>query len=189
MNKHIKRIPNVFLVHFASIQLVTYISSMEVPMNKSIFSRQAYYRLIRIGIVLFLAGPINLAIAIFFEGPPYQWPFRLFFVSLSLIGMVLGFLLFWYLVFASLFYFFKKDKEKARSHLVHFAVLALLPLLYPLIIYGLDFILSGFQVPPHLNFSSIYYPAGGQTYTRFFPLVLEECKNILTDPSYTIPIG
>lgn len=157
-------------------------------MNKKKFSCLTYYRFIKIGILLFLTSPLNLVLAIFLEGPSYQWPFRLFFISLCIIGLVLGFVLFWYLLFATIYFYGKKDPKGGRTHLVHFLLLALLPLLLPFLVYTLDFIQSGFQFPPSINFSNIYYPAGGAVYTEFLPLVFDEFKNVLTDPSYTIPI-
>ncbi|WP_019124358.1 hypothetical protein [Peptoniphilus grossensis] len=98
-------------------------------MNKNKFFHINYYGLIKIGIMLFLISPLNSLLAMFFQGPAYQWPFRIFFILLSIIGLIGGFLLFWYLLFSTLFYFLKKDREKARAHLVHFLALAFLPLI------------------------------------------------------------
>lgn len=94
-------------------------------MNKNKLPHINYYRLIKIGIFLFLISPLNSALAMFFQGPTYQWPFRIFFILLSIIGLIVGFILFWYLLFSTLFFFLKKDRENARSHLVHFLALAL----------------------------------------------------------------
>ena len=43
-------------------------------MNKIKFSHINCYRLIKIGIFLFLISPLNSALAMFFQGPEYQWP-------------------------------------------------------------------------------------------------------------------
>lgn len=158
-------------------------------MNKINFSPTTYYRFIKIGIFLFLVSPFSTLLAMFFQGPAYQWPFRIFFILLSLIGLVLGFILFWYLLIASIFLYGKKDLKKAKVHLFHFLALAILPLLPIFVIGTIDFIQSGFQSPflSGLDLSSLYYPAGGEIYSEFLPLIFEHCKNILSDPTYTIP--
>lgn len=154
-------------------------------MKKIKFLQINYYRLIKIGIFLFLISPLNSALAMFFQGPPYQWPFRIFFIMLSIIGLIGGFLLFWYLPFFTLFYFWKKDKEKARAHFVHFLVLALLPLIPVLISLIVELSQSGLQSLTKIG--NIFYPAGGKAYTEFLPFLFEELKKILRDPSYIIP--
>lgn len=154
-------------------------------MNKNKFFHINYYGLIKIGIFLFLFCPLNSALAMFFQGPAYQWPFRIFFILLSIIGLIGGFFLFWYLLFSSLFYFWKKDREKARAHLVHFLALAFLPLIP--ILFSLIFELrqASFHSLPKIG--DLFYPAGGKTYTEFLPFLLEELKKILSNPSYIIP--
>ena len=154
-------------------------------MNKIKFPHINYYRLIKIGIFLFLTSLLNSALAMFFQGPAYQWSLRIFFILLSIIGLIVGFLLFWYLLFSTLFYFWKKDIEKASAHLVYFLVLALLPLIPILISLILEFSQSAFHSLPKVG--NLFYPAGGKAYTEFLPLLLEELKKILSDPSYVIP--
>ena len=154
-------------------------------MNKSKFPQINYYGLIKIGIFLFLFSPLNSALAMFFQGPAYQWPFRIFFIVLSIIGLIGGFLLFWYLLFSTLFYFWKKDREKARAHLVHFLALAFLPLI-PILV-SLIFELSQAGVHSLPKIWDLFYPAGGKAYTEFLPVLLEELKKILSHPSYIIP--
>ncbi|MDU7114782.1 MAG: hypothetical protein E6315_04120 [Peptoniphilus harei] len=114
-------------------------------MKKIKFLKINYYVLIKIGIFLFLTSLPNSALAMFFQGPAYQWPFRIFFILFSIIGLIGGFFLFWYLLFFTLFYFWKKDKEKARAHFVHFLVLALLPLIPVLISLIVELSQSGLQ--------------------------------------------
>lgn len=154
-------------------------------MNKNKFFHINYYGLIKIGIFLFLFCPLNSALAMFFQGPAYQWPFRIFFILLSIIGLIGGFFLFWYLLFSSLFYFWKKDREKARAHLVHFLALAFLPLIPILFSLILDLSQVGVHSLPKIG--DLFYPAGGKTYTEFLPFLLEELKKILSNPSYIIP--
>lgn len=154
-------------------------------MNKNKFLHKNYFRIIKIGIFLFLFSPLNSALAMFFQGPAYQWPFRIFFIVLSIIGLIGGFLLFWYLLFSTLFYFWKKDIEKARAHLVHFLALALLPLIP--ILFSLIFELSQAGVHSLPKIGDLFYPAGGKAYTEFLPFLLEELKKILSNPSYIIP--
>lgn len=154
-------------------------------MNKNKFPQINYYGLIKIGIFLFLFSPLNSALAMFFQGPAYQWPFRIFFILLSIIGLIGGFLLFWYLLFSTLFYFWKKDREKARAHLVHFLALAFLPLIT--ILFSLIFELNQAGVHSLPKIGDLFYPAGGKTYTEFLPFLLEELKKILSNPSYIIP--
>lgn len=154
-------------------------------MKNNKFPHISYYGLIKIGIFLFLTSPLNSAFAMLFQGPAYQWPFRIFFILLSIIGLIVGFILFWYLLFSTLFFSWKKDREKARTHLVHFLVLALLPLIPILISLILEFSQSSLQFLPKIE--NLFYPAGGKAYTEFLPFLLEELKKILMDPSYTIP--
>ena len=154
-------------------------------MNKNKFFHINYYGLIKIGILLFLFSPLNSALAMFFQGPAYQWPFRIFFIVLSIIGLIGGFLLFWYLLFSTLFYFFKKYREKARSHLVHFLALAFLPLIP--ILLSLIFELSQAGLHSLSKIGDLFYPAGGKAYTEFLPFLLGELKKILSNPSYIIP--
>lgn len=154
-------------------------------MNKIKFLQIKYFRLIKIGIFLFLISPLNSALAMFFQGPRYQWPFRIFFILLSIIGLITGFFLFWYLLFSSLFYYWKKDREKARAHFVHFLALALLPLIPILISLIVELSQSGLQSLSKIG--NIFYPAGGKAYTEFLPFLFEELKKILSDPSYIIP--
>lgn len=154
-------------------------------MNKNKFFHINYYGLIKIGIILFLISPLNSLLAMFFQGPAYQWPFRIFFILLSIIGLIGGFLLFLYLLFSTLFYFWKKDREKARAHLVHFLALALLPLIP--ILFSLIFELSQAGVHSLPKIGDLFYPAGGKAYTEFLPFLLEELKKILSNPSYIIP--
>ena len=154
-------------------------------MNKIKFSQLKYFRLVKIGIFLFLISPLNSALAMFFQGPAYQWPFRIFFILLSIIGLIGGFFHFWYLLFFTLFYFWKKDKEKSRAHFVHFLVLALLPFIPVLISLIVELSQSGLQSLTKIG--NIFYPAGGKAYTEFLPFLFEELKKILRDPSYIIP--
>ena len=154
-------------------------------MNKIKFPHINYYRLIKIGIFLFLTSLLNSALAMFFQGPAYQWSLRIFFILLSIIGLIVGFLLFWYLLFSTLFYFWKKDIEKASAHLVYFLVLALLPLIPILISLILEFSQSGLHSLHEIE--KLFYPAGGKAYTEFLPFLLEELKKILNDPFYIIP--
>lgn len=154
-------------------------------MNKNKFFHINYYGLIKIGIILFLISPLNSLLAMFFQGSAYQWPFRIFFIVLSIIGLIVGFLLFWYLLFSTLFYFLKKDREKARAHLVHFLALAFLPLIP--ILFSLIFELSQAGLHSLPKIGDLFYPAGGKTYTEFLPLLLGELKKILSNPSYIIP--
>lgn len=154
-------------------------------MNKIKFSHINCYRLIKIGIFLFLISPLNSALAVFFQGPEYQWPFRILLILLSIIGLIEGFLLFWYLIFSTLFYFWKKDRKKARTHLVHFMVLALLPLIPILISLILEFKQTCLHSLPEIR--TLFYPAGGKAYTEFLPFLLQELKKNLSDPSYVIP--
>lgn len=154
-------------------------------MNKNKFPQINYYRLIKLGIFLFLFSPLNSALAMFFQGPAYQWPFRIFFILLSIIGLLTGFFLFWYLLFSTLFYFWKKDREKARAHFVHFLALALLTLIPFLLSLIFEFRQAAFHFLPKTG--NIYYPAGGKAYTEFLPFLLGELKKILNDPSYIIP--
>ena len=154
-------------------------------MNKNKFHHINYYGLIKIGIFLFLFCPLNSALAMFFQGPAYQWPFRIFFILLSIIGLIGGFLLFWYLLFSSLFYFWKKDREKARAHLVHFLALALLPLITILVSLIFELSKAGLHSLPKIG--DLFYPAGGKAYTEFLPFLLGKLKKILIDPSYVIP--
>lgn len=154
-------------------------------MNKNKFFHINYYGLIKIGIFLFLISPFNSLLAMFFQGPAYQWPFRIFFILLSIIGLIGGFLLFWYLLFSILFYFLKKDIEKARGHLVHLLALALLPLIPILLSLIFEFRQAAFHSLPKIG--DFFYPAGGKAYTEFLPVLLEELKKILSDPSYIIP--
>lgn len=121
----------------------------------------------------------------FFQGPRYQWPFRIFFILLSIIGLITGFFLFWYLLFSSLFYYWKKDREKAKAHFVHFLSLALLPLIPILISLIVELSQSGLQSLSKIG--NIFYPAGGKAYTEFLPFLFEELKKILSNPSYVIP--
>lgn len=154
-------------------------------MNKNKFFHINYYGLIKIGIFLFLISPFNSLLAMFFQSPAYQWPFRIFFILLSIIGQIGGFLLFWYLLFSTFFYFLKKDIEKARGHLVHFLALALLPLIPILLSLIFEFRQAAFHSLPKIG--DLFYPAGGKAYTEFLPVLLEELKKILSDPSYIIP--
>ena len=154
-------------------------------MNKNKFFHINYYGLIKIGILLFLISPLNSLLAMFFQGPAYQWPFRISFILLSIIGLIGGFFLFWYLLFSTLFYFWKKDIEKARAHLVHFLALALLPLIPILLSLIFEFRQAAFHSLPKIG--DLFYPTGGKTYTEFLPVLLEELKKILSHPSYTIP--
>lgn len=154
-------------------------------MNKNKFPQINYYGLIKIGIFLFLFSPLNSALAMFFQGPSYQWPFRIFFIVLSIIGLIGGFLLFWYLLFSTLFYFWKKDIEKSRAHLVHFLALAFLPLIPILFSLILDLSQVGLHSLPKIG--DLFYPAGGKAYTEFLPFLLGELKKILSNPSYIIP--
>lgn len=154
-------------------------------MNKNKFLHINYYRLIKIGIILFLISPLNSLLAMFFQGPAYQWPFRIFFIVLSIIGLIVGFLLFWYLLFSTLFFFLKKDRENAKAHLVYFLVLALLPLIPILISLILEFSQSVLHSLHEIE--KLFYPAGGKAYTEFLPLLLGELKKILSHPSYIIP--
>ena len=154
-------------------------------MNKKKFPQINYYGLIKIGIFLFLFSPLNSALAMIFQGSAYQWPFRIFFILLSIIGLIGGFALFWYLLFSTLFYFWKKDREKARAHLVHFLALAFLPLI-PILV-SLIFELSQAGVHSLPKIRDLFYPAGGKAYTEFLPFLLEELKKILSNPSYIIP--
>lgn len=154
-------------------------------MNKIKFLHINCYRLIKIGIFLFLISPLNSALTVFFQGPEYQWPFRILLILLSIIGLIVGFFLFWYLIFSTLFYFWKKDRKKARAHLVHFMALALLPLIPILISLILEFKQTGLYSLHEIG--NLFYPAGGKAYTEFLPLLLEELKKILSDPSYVIP--
>ena len=154
-------------------------------MNKIKFPQIKYFRLVKIGIFLFLISPLNSALAMFFQGPAYQWPFRIFFILLSIIGLIGGFLLFWYLLFSTLFFFWKKDREKARAHLVHFLALAFLPLIPILLSLIFEFRQAAFHSLPKIW--DLFYPAGGKAYTEFLPVLLEELKKILNDPSYIIP--
>lgn len=159
--------------------------SKELTMNKNKFFHINYYRLIKIGIILFLISPLNSLLAMFFQGPAYQWPFRIFFIVLSIIGLIVGFILFWYLLFSTLFYFWKRDIEKARAHLVHFLALALLPLIPILLSLIFEFRQAAFHSLPKIW--DLFYPAGGKAYTEFLPLLLGELKKILSHPSYIIP--
>lgn len=154
-------------------------------MNKNKFPQINYYGLIKIGIILFLISPLNSLLAMFFQGPSYQWPFRIFFIVLSIMGLIGGFLLFWYLLFSTLLYFLKKDREKARYHLVHFLALALLPLIPILVSLIFELSQAGLHSLPKIG--DLFYPAGGKAYTEFLPVLLEELKKILSDPSYIIP--
>lgn len=154
-------------------------------MKKIKFLKINYYVLIKIGIFLFLTSLPNSALAMFFQGPAYQWPFRIFFILLSIIGLIGGFFLFWYLLFFTLFYFWKKDKEKARGHLVHFFALALLPLIPILLSLIFEFRQAAFHSLPKIG--DLFYPAGGKAYTEFLPFLLGELKKILSNPSYIIP--
>ncbi|MDU7150918.1 MAG: hypothetical protein E6312_02480 [Peptoniphilus grossensis] len=154
-------------------------------MNKNKFPQINYYGLIKIGIFLFLFSPLNSALAMFFQGSAYQWPFRIFFILLSIIGLIGGFLLFWYLLFSSLFYYWKKDREKARAHLVHFLALAFLPLIPILVSLIFELSQAGLHSLPKIG--DLFYPAGGKAYTEFLPFLLEELKKILSHPSYIIP--
>lgn len=154
-------------------------------MNKNKFPQINYYGLIKLGIFLFLFSPLNSALAMFFQGPAYQWPFRIFFIVLSIIGLIIGFLLFWYLLFSTLFYFWKKDREKARAHLVHFLALALLPLIPILVSLIFELSQAGLHSLPKIW--DLFYPAGGKAYTEFLPILLGELKKILSHPSYIIP--
>ncbi|MFR2892595.1 hypothetical protein [Peptoniphilus grossensis] len=154
-------------------------------MNKNKFLHKNYFRIIKIGIFLFLFSPLNSALAMFFQGPAYQWPFRIFFILLSIIGLIGGFLLFWYLLFSTLFYFWKKDREKARAHFVHFLALALLPLIPILVSLIFELSQAGLHSLPKIG--DLFYPAGGKAYTEFLPFLLEELKKILSHPSYIIP--
>ena len=154
-------------------------------MKKIKFLQINYYGLIKIGIFLFLISPLNSALAMFFQGPAYQWPFRIFFILLSIIGLITGFFLFWYLLFSSLFYYWKKDRKKAKAHFVHFLSLALLPIIPILISLIVELSQSGLQFLPKIG--NIFYPAGGKAYTEFLPFLFEELKKILRDPSYIIP--
>lgn len=154
-------------------------------MNKNKFLHKNYFRIIKIGIFLFLFSPLNSALAMFFQGPSYQWPFRIFFILLSIIGLIGGFLLFWYLLFSTLFYFWKKDREKARAHFVHFLALALLPLIPILVSLIFELSQAGLHSLPKIG--DLFYPAGGKAYTEFLPFLLEELKKILSHPSYIIP--
>ncbi|VYT90914.1 hypothetical protein [Peptoniphilus gorbachii] len=154
-------------------------------MKKIKFLKINYYVLIKIGIFLFLTSLPNSALAMFFQGPAYQWPFRIFFILFSIIGLIGGFFLFWYLLFFTLFYFWKKDKEKARAHFVHFLVLALLPLIPVLISLIVELSQSGLQ--SLIKIGNIFYPAGGKAYKEFLPFLLGELKKILSDSSYIIP--
>lgn len=154
-------------------------------MNKNKFPQINYYGLIKLGILLFLISPLNSALAMFFQGPAYQWPFRIFFIVLSIMGLIVGFLLFWYLLFSTLFYFWKKDREKARAHLVHFLALAFLSLI-PILV-SLIFELSQAGVHSLPKIGDLFYPAGGKVYTEFLPFLLGELKKILSHPSYIIP--
>lgn len=154
-------------------------------MKKIKFLKINYYVLIKIGIFLFLTSLLNSALAMFFQGPAYQWPFRIFFILLSIIGLIGGFILFWYLLFSTLFYFWKKDIEKTRSYFVHFLLLALLPLIPVLISLIVELSQSSLQSLTKIG--NIFYPAGGKAYTKFLPLLLGELKKILSDPSYIIP--
>ena len=143
-------------------------------MNKNKFPQINYYGLIKIGIFLFLFSPINSALVMFFQGPAYQWPFRIFFILLSIIGLIGGFLLFWYLLFSTLCYFWKKDREKARAHLVHFLALAFLPFM-PILV-SLIFELSQAGVHSLPKIGDLFYPAGGKAYTELLPFLLGELK-------------
>ncbi|MFR7760611.1 MAG: hypothetical protein ACLU1X_06520 [Peptoniphilus grossensis] len=154
-------------------------------MNKNKFPQINYYGLIKLGIFLFLFSPLNSLLAMFFQGPAYQWPFRIFFILLSIIGLITGFFLFWYLLFSTLFYFWKKDREKARAHLVHFLALAFLPLTPILVSLIFEFRQAAFHSLPKIG--DLFYPAGGKAYTEFFPFLLGELKKILSNPSYIIP--
>lgn len=154
-------------------------------MKKIKFPHINYYRLIKIGIFLFLISPLNSALAMFFQGPIYQWPFRIFFILLSIIGLIVGFILFWYLLFSTLFFFLKKDRENARAHFGHFLVLALLPLIPIFLSLILEFSQPGLHSLHEIE--NLFYPAGGKAYTEFLPFLLEELKKILNDPSYIIP--
>ena len=154
-------------------------------MNKNKFPQINYYGLIKIGIILFLISPLNSLLAMFFQGPSYQWPFRIFFIVLSIMGLIGGFLLFWYLLFSTLLYFLKKDREKARYHLVHFLALALLPLIPILVSLIFELSQAGLHSLPKIG--DLFYPAGGKAYTEFLPFLLEELKKILSNPSYIIP--
>ena len=154
-------------------------------MNKKKFPQINYYGLIKIGIFLFLFSPLNSLLAMFFQGPAYQWPFRIFFILLSIIGLIGGFLLFWYLLFSTLFYFWKKDREKARAHFVHFLALALLPLIPILVSLIFELSQAGLHSLPKIR--DLFYPAGGKAYTEFLPFLLGELKKILSNPSYIIP--
>lgn len=154
-------------------------------MNKNKFLHKNYFRIIKIGIFLFLFSPLNSLLAMFFQGPAYQWPFRIFFILLSIIGLIGGFLLFWYLLFSSLFYYWKKDREKARAHFVHFLALAFLPLI-PILV-SLIFELSQVGLHSLPKIGDLFYPAGGKAYTEFLPFLLGELKKILSNPSYIIP--
>lgn len=154
-------------------------------MNKNKFLQKNYFWLIKIGIFLFLFCPLNSALAMFFQGPAYQWPFRIFFIVLSIIGLIGGFLLFWYLLFSTLFYFWKKDIEKARAHLVHFLALAFLPLIPILLSLIFELSQAGLHSLPKIG--DLFYPAGGKAYTEFLPFLLGELKKILSNPSYIIP--
>lgn len=154
-------------------------------MNKNKFPQINYYGLIKIGIILFLISPLNSLLAMFFQGPSYQWPFRIFFIVLSIMGLIVGFLLFWYLLFSTLLYFLKKDREKARYHLVHFLALALLPLIPILVSLIFELSQAGLHSLPKIG--DLFYPAGGKAYTEFLPFLLGELKKILSNPSYIIP--
>ena len=154
-------------------------------MNKNKFPQINYYGLIKIGIILFLISPLNSLLAMFFQGPSYQWPFRIFFILLSIIGLLTGFFLFWYLLFSTLLYFLKKDREKARYHLVHFLALALLPLIPILVSLIFELSQAGLHSLPKIG--DLFYPAGGKAYTEFLPFLLGELKKILSNPSYIIP--
>lgn len=154
-------------------------------MNKNKFPQINYYGLIKIGIILFLISPLNSLLAMFFQGPSYQWPFRIFFIVLSIMGLIGGFLLFWYLLFSTLLYFLKKDREKARYHLVHFLALALLPLIPILVSLIFELSQAGLHSLPKIG--DLFYPAGGKAYTEFLPFLLGELKKILSNASYIIP--
>ena len=89
------------------------------------------------------------------------------------------------LTFLNFVFFLKKDKENARAHLVYFLVLALLPLIPILISLILEFSQSGLHSLHEIE--KIFYPAGGKAYAEFLPVLLEELKKILKNPSYIIP--
>lgn len=154
-------------------------------MNKNKFPQINYYGLIKIGIILFLISPLNSLLAMFFQGPSYQWSFRIFFIVLSIMGLIGGFLLFWYLLYSTLLYFLKKDREKARYHLVHFLALALLPLIPILVSLIFELSQAGLHSLPKIG--DLFYPAGGKAYTEFLPFLLGELKKILSNASYIIP--